>query len=166
MFAVVVAFFALGQYLGMQVRARQDVVNTWRLAGAVKSSIIGMLTVIFTYAIFIPNDWKRAARVIIPMALMPLIVPAVLAFTTPEFRALRGQGGAISFENISEHILFMGLGAVTAIFGTHTINTFRTEAFRARQLNQYRLGKKLGAGGMGEVYFAEHQLLKRPALSS
>jgi serine/threonine-protein kinase len=162
MFGVVVAFFALGQYLGMQVRARQDVVDTWRLVGAVKSSIIGMLTVIFTYAIFIPNDWKRAARVIIPMALMPLIVPAVLAFTTPEFRALRGQGGAISLENISEHVLFMALGAVTAIFGTHTINTFRTEAFRARQLNQYRLGKKLGAGGMGEVYLAEHQLLKRP----
>jgi eukaryotic-like serine/threonine-protein kinase len=161
-FGVVVAFFALGQYLGMQMRARQDVVDTWRLAGAVKSSIIGMLTVIFTYAIFIPNDWKRAARVIVPMALMPLIVPAVLGFTTPEFRALRGHGGAISFENISEHVLFMGLGAVTAIFGTHTINTFRTEAFRARQLNQYRLGKKLGAGGMGEVYFAEHQLLKRP----
>src|SRR5262249_18203554 len=32
----------------------------------------------------------------------------------------------------------------------------------ARQLGQYHLGRRIGAGGMGEVYLAEHQLLKRP----
>src|SRR5262245_48094919 len=161
-FGLIVVYFALWQYLGMRERTRQEIVDTWRLAGAVKSSIIGMLTIIFTYAIFIPNDWKRAARVIVPMALAPLIVPVILAIATPRFRELRGREGAISLENMSEHALFMVLGAATAIFGTHTINTFRTEAFRAKMLNQYRLGKKLGSGGMGEVYLAEHQLLKRP----
>jgi serine/threonine-protein kinase len=34
---------------------------------------------------------------------------------------------------------------------------------RARQLGSYRLVERIGAGGMGEVWKAEHQLLARPA---
>ena len=114
----------------------------------------------FTYAIFIPNPWRKAARLIIPMALAPMIVPWVLGAFHPELYQVAIH--AASLENMSEDGLFLILGAFTAIFGTHTINTLRIEAYRARLLNQYRLGRKLGGGGMGEVYLAEHQLLKRP----
>ena len=34
---------------------------------------------------------------------------------------------------------------------------------RARQLGSYRLIERIGSGGMGEVWKAEHQLLARPA---
>jgi serine/threonine-protein kinase len=51
---------------------------------------------------------------------------------------------------------------LVAVFGTYVINSVRREAFKARQLGQYCLKKKLGSGGMGEVFQAEHQLLKRP----
>jgi len=159
-FGCVAAFFVASQSLGLQARVRQDLLTGADVRVIFKVSIIGTLILMFTYGIFIPNNWRRASLVIVPMALAPLAAPLLMGLTSPSFLSVSEE--ARTLDKLTENALFLVLGAVTAVFGTHTINTFRKEEFRARWLNQSQLTKKMGAGGMGEVYLAEHQLLKRP----
>lgn len=110
----------------------------------------------FIYGLFIPNDWRRAAWILVPASFIPFAVGLFLEWSEPAVRE------ALTDEHYGLPIWAPLLAAITAVFGAHVIYTVRREAFEARQLGQYRLKKKLGEGGMGEVYEAEHQLLKRP----
>jgi serine/threonine-protein kinase len=111
---------------------------------------------IFTYGMFIPNTWRRAAIVIGALAFAPVLLlvgvvvayPSVAAVMTPVI--------------FLHHVLVMMVAGVAAVFGTQLINSLRHDAFEARQLGQYHLIAPIGAGAMGEVYLAEHSMLKRP----
>ncbi|HLJ10062.1 MAG TPA: serine/threonine-protein kinase [Planctomycetaceae bacterium] len=157
-------FALIAIYLGIYERElvllKADVGNPAFELAAVKSCVLYFFAVILLYGAFIPNTWQRAARVLIPTALVPFAVIGLVRLNSTAVSAIADQ--VADFEQISDNVIMMTLGVVASLYGTHIINTLRIEAFQARQMGQYRLKERLGAGGMGEVYLAEHCLLKRP----
>lgn len=126
--------------------------------GYVRSVSPIWLLLIFTYALFVPNTWRRAAIVIGAMAATPIVLVIACWFMSPV--ALRENP---HFQGYPVEVsMLMTLCAVIAVWGVHTIGTLRRDAFEAKQLGQYCLKQQIGQGGMGEVYLAEHVLLKRP----
>lgn len=150
-FSLPAAFFA-----AHTVRSLLSSVNEF--GNIVPVTMHGWTILIFAHAIFIPNPWRRAASVSVAIALVPLIVSILTA-------ALDARTRQVFLADPSPLIdMTLGLAATAAvaIIGVRTINHLRTEMFEAKQFGRYRLRERLGGGGMGEVFLAEHQLLRRP----
>ncbi|MCA9049198.1 MAG: serine/threonine protein kinase [Planctomycetaceae bacterium] len=134
--------------------------STIGLVVAVKDQIIATFGMMMIYGMFIPNTAIRAAVMVLLMAVIPGFVIAANDTSPETFRRLRDlnltSGGLFS-----GNLLALAVGAGVVMYGTAIVNRWRTRALEAEQLGQYTLRRKLGSGGMGDVFLAEHRLLKR-----
>ncbi len=132
-----------------------------------KNVVLLTAVLILTYGLYVPKTWRRAALVAGPLALLPFATLSVLALQHPAAMAWLWEGWLDSQTPrallFAFDALILAILAVGSAYGARTIFRLRRQVADARHLGQYRLKRRIGAGGMSEVYLAEHQLLKRPA---
>jgi serine/threonine-protein kinase len=106
-------------------------------------------------AALVPSEPRRTARI----SAAAIVALPIVAFTI--FRHHPGRElpvGAI----VTQSILWAAFTVVLATLISAVTFRLRRSIARARRLGQYTLLEKLGQGGMGIVYRAEHQMLRRP----
>lgn len=111
---------------------------------------------IILYGILIPNTWRRCAAVVAAMVVTPLAISKTSGLAA---RATAGYSEANYFVIVGA---CLAVAAAIAVYGSHRIEVLRRAVVAARRLGQYQLGRRLGGGGMGEVFLGEHLLLRRP----
>lgn len=168
---LMVALFAARMFLRGYVLFRQDDhmdrVHGWIAADEgenARQMLIGLshrltgpsAVWVVAYGVIVPNTWRRCALIVAVFTLAPIGIwlAACIARGLPTDYWL-------SFPVVIAFLVLIQT-AVLSVYGAYRIESSRQEAAEARRLGQYVLREKIGGGGMGEVYRADHLLLRRP----
>jgi serine/threonine-protein kinase len=97
---------------------------------------------------------------LVPSPVPATILVGVCCMAAPMYYARPALTGALG-PLIWQGTLAVIIVAVTALT-SFTIYGMERRIFSATQLGRYSVKQRIGQGGMGDVYLAEHALLKRP----
>jgi hypothetical protein len=129
--------------------------------------VLVFTTLLLTRSIWVPSDWRWTMALAVTLGVIVFgIVHSAYAEPSERFVALFRQSATRSSSVQASFAInalsWWTLIAVLASSASHVIHGLRREADKVRQLGQYTLTRKIGAGAVGIVYEAKHALLRRP----
>ena len=158
LFGALTLLWIYSRYRAAVYDARAGDITNLLVSG--REAMTGLFMLMIVHGLFIPHRWQGTARVVLTMALAPAVT--LILFQTLHLDLVEQVEVMFSWRNVTTGILIVCVGALLATYGSGVLNTLRVEAHDAKRLGQYQLVQRIGVGGMGEVFLAEHALMKRP----
>jgi serine/threonine-protein kinase len=130
------------------------------VASGVASPYFGGAMIVVVICGMVQNErWQRGAVAgLATFAAYPLVILGAAAFSPRIAAQLRDPVASTIFSANVGNLL---IAAVVVIIAGDVAWRLRRQVFEARSLGRYKLKKRIGVGGMGEVWVAHHATLDR-----